>query len=259
MNIQDPSNKLKAYCIPGLGTDHRIFQNLIPQLPFDEVEFLDFQDELAFVGEGIEGYAKRLAEKLDKEGKFRAENPPILVGLSLGGFVAVELAKHLPHQKVILISTIKHQEERPWILNLGKKIPLYNWMPAWLSRLLPAWASRITGVTDGPGYRLYRKMLKGWSGNMFRWARHAAVHWENRELPQEVFHVHGTNDHIFTHKRIDADHYIEKGTHYMVMDRAKEIAEVIQLELSELSHTVLNDPAVNHHKGSGKEESSQNH
>lgn len=252
MKKSDPANLPKAYCLPGLGTDHRIFQNLIPQLALEEVEFLDFEEELAVVGEGIEGYAKRLAKKLVAEGKFTAQNPPILIGLSLGGFVAVELAKRLPHQKLILISTIKHESERPWVLNLGKKIPLYNWMPAWASRLLPAWASRITGVTDRPGYLLYRKMLKGWSGKLFRWARYAAVHWENEHAPKNALHIHGTNDHIFTHHRIEADHYIEKGSHYMVMDRADEIAQFIHQELSELSHTVLDDSAVDHHKSKSK-------
>jgi pimeloyl-ACP methyl ester carboxylesterase len=139
---------LKAYCIPGLGTDHRIFQKLIPQLPFEEVEFLDYEEALTVAGEGIEGYAERLANKL-RSNENLDKKKRVIIGLSLGGFVAVELAKKIPYQKLILISSIKHKDERPWILNLGKKLPLYNWMPAWLSRLLPAWASRITGVTDG--------------------------------------------------------------------------------------------------------------
>lgn len=252
MEHSAPSTSLKAYCIPGLGTDHRIFQNLIPQLPFDAVEFLDYQEDLAVLGEGIEGYAKRLAEQLLTAGKFSGAQPPVLIGLSLGGFVAVELAKQLPHQKLILISTIKHQSERPWVLNMGKKLPLYNWMPTSLSRLLPAWASRITGVTDGPGYRLYRQMLKTWSGQLFRWARHAAVHWENEELPEDVLHIHGTNDHIFTHKRINAQHYIENGSHYMVMDRADEIAPIIKAALSKLSNTVFDNSTIDHHKTNSK-------
>ncbi len=252
--MQKSNNPLKAYCLPGLGTDHRIFQNLIPQLPFEEVEFLDFREDLLIPGEGIEGYTERLAAELQAAGKFREDQPPILVGLSLGGFVAVELAKRLPHQKLILISTIKHQKERPWVLQLGKMLPLYNLMPVWLSRRLPPWASRLTGVTDGPGYRLYRKMLEGWTGPMFRWARHAAVHWENQELPQDALHIHGTNDHIFTHRRIDANFYIRKGTHYMVMDRADEIAALIRQELGQFSDAALDDPTVNQYKANGKQE-----
>ena len=228
---------MKTYCLPGLGTDHRVFQNLIPQLPVTEVVYLDFKEELLPKSGGIEDYALVLSKEIAKDIDYNPDEPILLLGLSLGGFVAVELHKLLPNSRLILISTIKSKRERPFVLNLGRRLPLYNLVPTWFSRNMVPLISRWMRVTDKEGYHLYRQMLKGWSGKTFRWARRAAVNWRNENPPEQVLHIHGTRDHIFPHKHIKIEHYIQGGSHYMVMDRAKEIAALIKPTLANKINT----------------------
>jgi len=220
---------MKAYLLPGLGTDYRIFQKLLPLLTVYEAVFLDFREDLLGEG-GMVAYAHRLAGELQADWDY--ENPPLIIGLSLGGFVAIELAKLLPHRRLILISTIKNRKEAPSIFAIGRRLPLYRIIPAWFSRNMVPVISRLAKVTDKPGYYLYREMLKGWSAKKLRWARGAAINWNNLELPKEYLHIQGTRDHIFPHPKIDATYHIKGGTHYMVMDRAVEIAEIINNDLN---------------------------
>lgn len=219
---------MKIYCLPGLGTDHRIFQNLIPLLPFETVEYLDFREDLLPKEGGIAAYAEILAREIQQSVDFQPQTPILLIGLSLGGFVAVELHKRLPNSRLILISTIKTKEERPTVFRFARQIPLYNLVPAWFSRHIVPIISRLMRVTDREGTRLYRAMLKDWSARKLRWARRAAVTWQNHHPPETYLHIHGTRDHIFPHKRIHIDHLIKGGSHYMVMDRAAEIAALIK-------------------------------
>jgi pimeloyl-ACP methyl ester carboxylesterase len=219
---------MTAYFIPGLGTDYRIFQKIVPLLSFEEVVYLDFRDDLIRKGEGMADYAKRLLEEL----KPKENEKTVIIGLSLGGMMACELAKLIPNSKLILISTIKTKKESPAIFAFARKFPIYNFVPTWFSRNMVPIISRIARVTDKAGYHLYRAMLKGWSAKKLLWARHAAVNWKNTELPARFMHIHGTRDHIFPHKRISGFKVIEGGSHYMVMDRAEEIAEIINDELT---------------------------
>jgi pimeloyl-ACP methyl ester carboxylesterase len=215
---------MKAYLIPGLGTDHRIFKNLASFLPFDEIIYLDFNEELIGKSAGMKEYAAIVAADIDKE------NPVVFIGLSLGGILAGELSRLLPKSRLILISSIKTEQEAPSILKIARKVPLYKFVPVWFSRNIVPLLSRLAKVTDKEGYYLYREMLKGWSAKKFRWARHSAVNWNNRAVA-DCLHIHGTRDHIFPHKKIKNAILINNGSHYMIMDRAEEIAEIIRQKI----------------------------
>src|SRR4029078_2179179 len=98
------------YCISGLGTDERIFSKLrpvgytlkyIPQL-------------LPNSQESIIAHAARLAE-------FIKEDNAILLGVSFGGILGIEISKIKPIQKLIIISGIKSSTELPgWMKVVGK-------------------------------------------------------------------------------------------------------------------------------------------
>ena len=97
-----------VYCISGLGADERIFCKLdIPGSTFHFIQWI--QPETA---EDIYAYAGRLKEQI-------VHDHPVLMGVSFGGMMAIELAKIFPVDKVVLISSIKSANELPeWIISM---------------------------------------------------------------------------------------------------------------------------------------------
>jgi pimeloyl-ACP methyl ester carboxylesterase len=212
---------MNAYFIPGLGTDGRIFQNLVKHFDFTEINYLDFREELIAKSADLREYAQIIAPEI------KHNKDSIIIGLSLGGILATELSKLLPDCKIVLISSIKTTKEAPFVLKIARLLPFYNLVPLWFSRNIVPLIGRIFNVIDKEGYHLYRQMLKGWSYKKFRWARKSAVNWKNIVAP-DCLHIHGTRDLIFPHKKIKAAVILKKGGHYMVMNRAEEIAHIIK-------------------------------
>lgn len=212
----------KLYCLPGMGTDERVFQHLVPLLPPRfEVQYLTHQAPVDHA-ESIAAYAARLAKALPPN------NPaPIFMGVSLGGPIAVELAKFFPKPKLVLISTYKQRLERPPLFKLTAYLPLhrlisYRYTCNWVPRLA-RW-SRICSVEDS---HLLADMFKENTAEHFAWARHALVHWDNPTPPQDCLHLNGDADHIFRTANPHADYLIAGGTHNMILDRAETLAPLI--------------------------------
>ena len=84
------------YFFSGLGADERVFQYV--DLSFCNPVFIKWN--MPMKDECIENYALRLTEQIIEEN-------PILVGVSFGGMIAVEVAKLIETEKVILISSAK--------------------------------------------------------------------------------------------------------------------------------------------------------
>ena len=83
----------KLYFFSGLGADYRAFQKL--DLSGFKVVHIDWIPTIK--KESIASYATRLLDQIECE-------KPLLIGLSFGGIIAVEVAKQMETEKVILIS-----------------------------------------------------------------------------------------------------------------------------------------------------------
>src|ERR1044071_7111145 len=92
------------YCIPGLGANEKVFQFL--DLSFTKPIFIEWLPPRQH--ETLQQYALRLREQ------FIHEPEPVIFGLSLGGMLAVEIAKSLPSSKAIVISSAKTKNEIPF-------------------------------------------------------------------------------------------------------------------------------------------------
>lgn len=212
----------KLYCIPGMGTDQRAFQRLVPLLsPELEVQYLLHQPP-AHSRESLRDYADRLRAELPIEGE-----APIFLGVSLGGPIAVELARHFPKALVVLISTYKQREEEPVLFKLARKVPLYRWIPYRYTCQVVPWAAHRSGICTLEESQLLETMFRDSNAAHFAWARGAIVHWANDWVPSNHIHINGTRDHIFYRANPQATHLIQGGTHNMILDRAETIATLI--------------------------------
>lgn len=209
----------KIYCIPGFGADENIFKNL--KILNAELVFLKWLEPDA--KEPFRNYARRMATQIQ-------EADPIIIGVSFGGMLALDMVKFMPLKKIILISTAKSRKELPLeyriIGNLRldklfrvKKIPQ--------NELLFEKANKRLGAFTNEEKEFANKYRKQGSVNYINWSFDKILNWNNKEVPNGVIHIHGTADKIFPFKYINATNIIEGGTHMMIMNRANEISEII--------------------------------
>lgn len=215
----------KIYLIPGLGTDVRIFSKLIPLLDEQDIECLEYREPVS-LQESIPEYARRLVDALPP-----LEEPPILIGMSLGGTIVTEMAKLMAHQQLVIISSYKHQSEVPTLFKIARILPLYVLVPAWYIRIVVPFFARILGICNKEESLELKAMLNDRTPSHFAWGRRAIVKWDNADYPTRFVHINGTKDHIFRKSLPNITHPIIGGTHNMVVDRAAEIAGIINREV----------------------------
>lgn len=219
------------YYIPGMGTDERLFQRLAPLIASNWTpHYLLHQ---AVPEETISAYGARLAKTLDG-----TKTPLVLLGVSLGGPIAIEIAHRVPHAAVILVSTYKQKLEEPLLFKVVRRLPLYRWVPYGVTRRMVPFMARWTGTANREESQLLRAMFDDSSAAHFVWARHAIVQWTNTWLPETYLHINGTHDHIFASANSHATHLIQGGTHNMVLNQARALAAHINPFLTHCQNVI---------------------
>ncbi len=207
----------KIYCISGLGADERVFQNLhVPGVNFEYIKWL-----VPRKGESIEDYATRMNASVEGD-------HPVLMGVSFGGMMSIEMAKQKPVQKIIIISSVKsHEELPPWMkitgkLHLNALIPERS--PQWFSQF----ADFFLGAENEQEKILAKHFRNNVSSDYLHWAIDKVIKWQNTQQPGPIFHIHGTLDKTFPIRNIQPTHVIKNGGHFMVMNKADEISAIIE-------------------------------
>ncbi len=212
-------NALKdIYCVSGLGADKRVFQ----KLKFQGYQPIHIQWIEPQQGENIADYARRLTTQIKSD-------YPILIGLSFGGIITVEIAKQIPTEKVILVSSTKNKHEVPFYFQIFRWLPIHRLFPAklmlWASQWMATWFFSLETVAE---CKLLRAILFDTNARFLKWAIHQVVIWKNELIPDNIYHIHGKSDRIFPFKFVNEDFSVEKGGHFMIMNQAEYISKLIQ-------------------------------
>lgn len=210
------------YLIPGVGANDIIFENL--DLSGYEIVHLKWPKHKK--NEHIETYVKKLLPQIKKD------TQPILIGMSFGGVIAVELSKLINPYKVILISSIKTYHERPLKLLFLNSLKFHRLVPGKLVVNFRFWMRWFLGKLSDHDHELINRMIEDIDIEFNEWAVDQVIHWKNEEIPDNLTHIHGTRDRIFPHFYIKNAIWIKGGTHFMVVNRAKEISKIIRKELA---------------------------
>ena len=64
------------------------------------------------------------------------------------------------------------------------------------------------------------------------WSIEAIFNWKNKDVPSNVYHIHGSEDKIFPIRYLHQPIALEKATHFMIANRAKEVSDIIQKIIS---------------------------
>jgi len=210
------------YLFSGLGADHRVFQYL--ELEEFHVTHIHWLKPLA--NESMQQYSARLTEQITTE-------KPVLVGLSFGGMMAMEVAKHIETEKIILISSAKTKKEIPPFFRVAGRLKLDKIISSKRLNKTNAIAYRMMGAETETEKKLMRTILNETDPDFFKWAMEKVVTWKNTTLHRNVVHIHGTKDRLLPYRFVKADISIKNGTHLMTIKNAKEISEILKRNILE--------------------------
>lgn len=212
--------KKQIYCISGLGADEKIFSNLnINGYELNYIPWIRPHKK-----EKIDSYAKRMGEYIKTDAA-------VLIGVSFGGMIGIEIAKQIQLEKLIIISSIKSKGEMPRWMKAAGKLKLDKILPTSLHKYTEKIGNKRLGVSTKEEKEMVRSYRKNADLVFADWAISQIVNWKNAWQPENIIHIHGDKDKIFPVKKIHPTCVIKDGTHMMIYNRAKEISEYIDMEL----------------------------
>jgi pimeloyl-ACP methyl ester carboxylesterase len=212
------------YLISGLGADARVFQKL--DLEGYKTKTIEWIAPLK--GESLKEYAFRISGQIET-------NKPILVGVSFGGMLAVEISKIIDCQKVILISSAKRKHEIPLLYRLFGRLRLHRLIPISILKHANVLTYWLFGMKTKIEKDLLKSILKDTDPVFLKWAMNAIIQWENQEIPEALVHLHGDADRILPVWNIRrADFIISGGGHLMIYSKAEEINQLLKKQINDL-------------------------
>ncbi|MEO6327444.1 MAG: alpha/beta hydrolase [Ginsengibacter sp.] len=208
------------YCISGLGADERVFSKLA--FTGYETHFINWI--IPEKNEHINAYVQRLIPQIQ-------HNNPILIGLSFGGMICIEIAKLIPVEKIILISSIQSYHQIPLWMRIAGKLRLNKIFPMRSFKLIEPIENYNLGIKSDEEKKmasLYRKKISPQYSN---WAIDNLLNWRNTHIPKNLYHIHGDKDRLFPVKKLRPDYIVNSGGHLMIMNRFDTVNKYIDLIL----------------------------
>jgi len=214
---------LKAYFISGLGADRRAFYKI--QLPpgYQPI-YLDWITP--FPNESFSEYAQRFSELIQKDEEF------ILIGLSFGGMLAIEIVNIISPKKLIIISSLSNYKELPWYFKLAGKLRLHKIIVPGIYK-----QATILNRFMGAGNKEMKAIVYSYVNNIdpkfIRWSLNIIVSWPHTERLLNLIHIHGSHDHLLPNRYVKADYVVQNGGHLMVMNKAEEVNKILEQILTD--------------------------
>jgi pimeloyl-ACP methyl ester carboxylesterase len=205
------------YLIPGLGADERVFRRLQPLLRGETwlLSWLPPEPD-----ETLPHYAARMAANIPVDAK------GLLVGVSFGGVVALEINRLRPRLRTVLISSIPDAGCLPPLLKLVRASGLYQIIPPQWLKLFPRVGQWYFGVRNGAEYTLFKQILQDVEPRYTRWAVASLLHWDSTHVGRGI-QILGTHDRVFPPGPTPVEYLVPGGGHFMVYSHAEEISRIL--------------------------------
>lgn len=208
----------KIYLISGLGANYRLFKHI--ELPGYEVVYVHWiEPEMK---DTLSTYAKKLIDR------YQIKAGSVVLGVSLGGILTIEIAKQVQLNKAILISSIKNSDEAPWYFSFFRNLPVYKLIPGKFFTSLGMLIKPVFGHMEKEDGLMFKSMLEDSSSTFITWAMHAVLNWQSKIMVPNVYHITGNKDMVFNYKKIKGATIIEGGTHIMVFDKAQQVNRLLK-------------------------------
>lgn len=201
-----------VYLMPGMAANPSIFENIALAEGQYTVHYLEWQVPVA--GESIQDYALRMTTFVKHENI-------VLLGVSFGGLIVQEMAKHVKVRKLFVVSSVTSKSELPRRMKLSRKLKLYKVLPTRLIEDIDVLAKYAFGESIKNRVALYQKYLSIHDRYYLSWAIEQMVCWDQEEPLEGTIHIHGDADKVFPSKYLRAPILLKGGTHIMIITRAK--------------------------------------
>lgn len=204
------------YCIPGLGIDERLFQRTeIPGYTLKYIKWI-----MPDKGDTMKSYALKLLPQI-------TEVNPIIMGVSLGGMLATEIADLIPTKKVILISSSKCTKEVPWLYRVAGLLGLLYLIPITLVKHMYIMFYLLFGIKHQYDKELLKAVIRDTDNTFLLRASKMVATWKRNNYNPAIVHIHGTADKILYPFSIKASYWVKDGGHMMVMLNHKEVNAIL--------------------------------
>jgi len=210
-----------VYFVPGMAADVSIFEFI--ELPEDRYEMHTIRWKIPKKNESMQNYALRMCEEIEHK-------ECVLIGVSFGGIMVQAMSKYLKVKKLIIISSVKNKHELPKRMRFVRKTKAYKLMPTSLVSKINNWEKLAFGDFAKKRAAMYQKYLSvndktylNWAIEQIvcYWAIEQIVCWDQEESIKGIVHIHGDSDIVFPVAYINDCIRVEKGTHVMIVNRAR--------------------------------------
>ena len=202
--------------------DERVFQ----RLDFSDFSTIFIKWIVPLNNETIENYANRLLEQI-------TTTKPTLIGLSFGGMMAVEVAKLIETEKVILIASAKTKQEIPFYYRFAGQLGLHKLLPTRLLKSSNFITNWLFGTSSTFDKQLLKQILTDSDPTFLKWAIDKVVKWSNITQTKNIYHIHGTSDKILPITFVKSNLEIKNGGHLITLNKIDELNNILRQELTE--------------------------
>jgi pimeloyl-ACP methyl ester carboxylesterase len=202
--------------LSGMGADERVFAAQLEAFPN-----LTVPTWIPPVGdESLAQYARRFAARVDPS------RPCFVGGASFGGFVALEMARHLPAVACFLIGSVRSPAELPWRVRslrcLAARAPTVAFSLGVQSVRAGA---ALFGPLSAPATRAFLRQASDADARFLRWASRAVLTWRTDPDPLRVpiHQIHGDRDHVLPARLTRPDVLVPDAGHVLSMTHAEAV------------------------------------
>ena len=214
--------KKSIYLMPGMAASPNIFENLKLYEHY-EVNYLSWITPNK--NESISDYAQRMCLRIK-------DKNPILLGVSFGGLLVQEISRLINCEKVVIISSIKSNQELPAHMKFAQKINAHKLLPTQWIENIESLAIFAFGKDLKRRISLYQRYLSERDHSYLDWSIDQLVNWDRPKADENVIHVHGIKDSVFPIKNIQKPYIEIDGNHSIVLTQSQWLNKNLPIIIS---------------------------
>lgn len=179
--------------------------------------------------ESLPAYSNRLSDGIVENG-----SQIVLIGHSMGGMIAQEIASQKNIALIILISSIRSKREIPPFFRMIRLLKLYHLFSKKQCIKTVKYWGKYHGFERVKDQEFFKSMVKRHSNHYLQWALKNLSAWRPPEPPinTKVYQIHGAKDRTFPIRHItDPDVILDLGGHLMLYHKSTQISDILNHEL----------------------------
>lgn len=212
----------KIYFLGGLGIDNSIVSDI--QLRGKTIEFIDW--ERPSPEETLNSYAEKIISK------YRIQESSIIIGVSFGGVIALEISKKIRLEKIVLVSSFLDPNELPWFFKTAIKLRLYLLFPPSVLKHFSFALNYFFSVRTTDDAVVLKNVIQKTDPVFLNWAIENILRFTPPVNNPNIIRVHGEADRIIHIDSAKTNYKIPNAGHFMVYNRKKEVTGALEKAVS---------------------------